>query len=129
MARPSRGPAARGSREGVGLIPPLAEEGADRGLDAGLVAVPVHAEHDVVAAEGRRWGGNRDPDVVDDARSLDLEDRAGLAAGDVLQAVVVAAGRVEAADAFGFNAFLDAGEFVFKGEILSSSSARKPISA
>ena len=105
LARP-RGE--RQHRERVALVPALPEEVADRGLDArARLAVPVHAQDQVVAAQRGRGRRDRDPDVVDDTGALDLEERTPLAGGDAFEAVVVAARFVVAADAARLHAFLE----------------------
>ena len=72
---------------------PEAEEIANRALDRGtLLAIPIHAEHEVAQVVGV-LRGDSDPDVGDGARAFDLGHLAGLARldGPVLAAVGIAA--------------------------------------
>ena len=92
---------ARGERqrdERVALVPALTEEVADRRLDGRRrLAVPVHPQDDVVAAQGRRRRRDRHPHVRDDPGALHVEEGAAGARRDVREVVAVPAGRVVAA--------------------------------
>ena len=87
----------------VSLIPALSEERADGRLYRRIiVAVPIHANDNVVSAQSGRWRRNRHPNVVDDSHSLDVCNDAFLTWFEGLQVISVTSGRVCTGDSFVF---------------------------
>ena len=83
--------------------PSLVRERADGRLYRRIiVAVPIHANDNVVSAQSGRWRRNRHPNVVDDSRSLDVCNDAFLTWFEGLQVISVTSGRICTGDSFVF---------------------------